>query len=295
MNRSKIKIIITAVIICGLLFLVYAYFIEPRRLVVVNEEVRIKNWNPAFENLKIAMIADVHGGSHLVTEEKLREIVALTNEQNPDVIVMLGDYVSEYETKPVQLKMPLETIAENLSGLKARYGVYVVLGNHDGGYGDQKVASAFQNIGYTVLQNEVATIESNGQKLRIFGIVDQLKIGNWTGFSNELKEILSRGDQSGDVIALEHSPDILPVITGQFSISPKLKIILAGHTHGGQVWLPIFGRPVVPSGYGQKYAYGHVKENNVDMFVTGGIGTSILPIRFCVPPEIMVLTVKNDE
>src|SRR5207248_10178517 len=100
------------------------------------------------------------------------------------------------------------------------------------------------------------------------------------------KKVLEENDQGGDVIVLEHSPDILPVITGDLSISPDLKLILAGHTHGGQVWFPVLGSLIVPSSYGQRYAYGHVYENNVDMFVTTGIGTSILPIRFMVPPEI---------
>ncbi|HYJ92153.1 MAG TPA: hypothetical protein VEV84_12645, partial [Pyrinomonadaceae bacterium] len=77
-------------------------------------------------------------------------------------------------------------------------------------------------------------------------------------------------------------------------ISPDLKLMLAAHTHGGQVWLPLIGSPIVPSSYGQKYAYGHVQENGVDMFVTPGIGTSILPFRFMVPPEIAVLTIKSD-
>jgi predicted MPP superfamily phosphohydrolase len=70
-----------------------------------------------------------------------------------------------------------------------------------------------------------------------------------------------------------------------------VRLILAGHTHGGQVCLPIIGCPVIPSSYGQKYAYGHVRENNVDMFITTGIGTSILPVRFNVPPEIAVLKI----
>ncbi len=295
MNRRKLTIIAGAVIIIGLLLLAYAYFIEPRRLVVTREEIAIKDWNPAFENLKIAMIGDIHGGSNHVTEEKIREVVRLTNAQEPDIITLLGDYVSEYDTSPIKLKMPLETVVENLKGLKARYGVFVVLGNHDSTYGDEKVAAAFRGIGYTVLQNQVASIESNGAKLRLLGIVDQLKIDSWGGFSNKLKAILAQGDQSGDIIALEHSPDVLPVIAGDFSISPKFKLFLAAHTHGGQVWLPVLGRPIIPSGYGQKYAYGHVKDNNVDMFVTAGIGTSILPVRFLVPPEIMLLTVNSEK
>ena len=87
---------------------------------------------------------------------------------------------------------------------------------------------------------------------------------------------------------------MLPVISAEFSISPELRLILAAHTHGGQVWIPILGRPIIPSGYGQKYAYGHIVDKGMDMFVTSGIGTSVLPIRFMVPPEIAVVTIKRD-
>ena len=84
------------------------------------------------------------------------------------------------------------------------------------------------------------------------------------------------------------------MITGDLLISPDLKLILAAHTHGGQVWLPVLGSPVVPSSYGQKYAYGHVRDAGVDMFVTTGIGTSILPFRFLVPPEIALITLVHE-
>ncbi len=299
-RRRRAQIVGALLLFVVLFFscLAYAYFIEPYRLVVNQSTLTIKGWNPAFDGLKIVMIGDVHGGSNGVDEEKLRLVVERTNEQNADLVMLLGDYVAQaHGDKPLRqrnLRMPIDAIANGLSGIKATYGVYAVLGNHDGWYGDDKVAAEFTRVGYKVLQNEVAVIDKNGQHLRLLGFKDHLELNKtWQQTSNDGKRLLApTGD--GDIIALEHSPDILPVITGELSISPSLKLILAAHTHGGQVWFPILERPIVPSIFGQKYAYGHVKQNDVDMFVTSGVGMSVLPIRFMVPPEIAVLTIRSE-
>jgi uncharacterized protein len=279
----------------GLLMLAYAYFVEPRRLVVNRTEMRVSNWNPAFEGLKVALVSDIHGGSNAVDEAKIRKVVETTNAEMPDVIFLLGDFVSQRAiTKSPDLKMPMSAIADALGGLKAKYGVFAVLGNHDGWYCDECVRRELTRVGYRVLENEVAVIEKDGAHLRIVGLPDQMKVGSWEQYSQKAKESLVPTDGTGDVIALDHSPDVLPGITAPYSISPDLKVVFAAHTHGGQVWFPVLGTPIVPSSYGQKYSYGHIRENGVDMFVTTGIGTSVLPFRFMVPPEIAVVTINAE-
>jgi len=281
----------------GLLCVGYGYFIEPHRLIVTEATITIKDWNRTFDGFRIAMISDIHGGSNGVTHEKLRRIVERVNEQNVDLVVVLGDYVSQAHTGgPIAdrpLKMPMSEIADGLAGLTAKYGVMCVLGNHDGYYGDELIAAELERVGYKVLQNEVETITRDGQSLRILGLKDHLKLTDgWTRTSAEVREMI-RTTGAGDVIILEHSPDTLQTVTGYLSVGPELKLFLAGHTHGGQIWLPILGTPAIPSSYGQRYARGHVKENGIDMFVTSGIGESLLPFRFMVPPEIAVITIRS--
>ncbi|MBK9216071.1 MAG: metallophosphoesterase [Chloracidobacterium sp.] len=278
------------------LCIAYGYFIEPDRLVVVEDTITVNRLEPAFDGLRIVMIGDIHAGSNSIDEAKLRRIVELTNEHSPELVVMLGDYVSEATARDADgnrmLRMPIAVIAENLKGIRATYGVFAVMGNHDRWRMTPNIGDALKGIGYRVLDHEIATIERNGRPLRIFGMKDHLSLPDpWTVTSANAKRIVeASGD--GDMIVLQHSPDMLGVISGMLSISPDLRLMLAAHTHGGQVRFPLIGAPIVPSNYGQKYLRGHIRENNVDMYVTSGIGTSILPFRFLVPPEIVVLTLR---
>lgn len=289
---------IAAVLFVAILCLSYGYFIEPNRLAVTAEEIRIKDWDPAFDGLKIVMISDIHGGSNGASAENIRRVVETANAQQPDVIVLLGDYVSQAHTRqPIHerpLRMPMKEVADNLAGLRARHGVFAVLGNHDGWFNDEEISAELRRVGYNVLRNEIAVINQNGVPLRLLGLKDHMQLDSWQSFDQVIRSTVARYPREGQIVVLEHSPDILYVLNYWKNLSPDLELMLAGHSHGGQIWLPIVGAPIVPTSAGQKYAHGHVEEEGVHMFVTSGVGTSILPFRFMVPPEIAVVTVRRD-
>jgi predicted MPP superfamily phosphohydrolase len=95
--------------------------------------------------------------------------------------------------------------------------------------------------------------------------------------------------EGAPILALTHNPDVFPLLP-----PARASLTIAGHTHGGQVYVPLYGRPVVPSNYGARYAIGHVVEGGRHLFVTPGLGTSVIPVRFLVPPEISLLTLRAD-
>lgn len=291
--KKIIKILLVLISLTGIFLAVWGFLIEPNQLVVRNYNLKIRNWSPKLRGFKIVAISDIHGGSNFIDEAKIRRIVGLVNEQKPDIILLVGDYISEQHFDRAKLKMPLETVAESLKGLKASYGVYAVIGNHDNDYNNQAVQEALQKDGYNVLENAAVSIEKNGEKLRLLGMEDALRARSWDESKKEALAALGKLESDeGKIIIFTHNPDSVVYLSEDVQISPDAVLFLSGHTHGGQVRLPLIGAPIVPSTYGQKYAAGFIRENNIDMFVTTGIGTSIIPVRFGVPPEISVLNIE---
>lgn len=294
LTAKQTGLIILAIAAIGLALLAYSYFIEPSRLVLNEQTILIDGWEPQFEGFKAVVISDIHAGLHGSDRQHLLRMVDLANAQDADAVFLVGDLVAAATTDDqMYLPMPIEELAGILSGLKAKNGVYAVLGNHEGWFNRKIAADTLKAAGINVLQDEVAFIERGGQRIRILGFQDHLQFGDLNDITARGKKLLAPSERTGDVIVLEHSPDVVPLITGERLISDDLRLILAGHTHGGQVWLPIIGAPIIPSRYGQKYAAGHVIENGVNVFITTGIGTTNLPIRFMVPPEVAVLTLRR--
>ena len=281
-KSTRGKIVRLVVAICLLLCLgcgLWGFLIEPNRLIVRQETINIQGWPIELSGLRIAVISDIHAGSAFIDEAKLRRVVAETNQTKPDLIVLLGDYMitSRFYKHPI----PPETTAGILKDFSAPLGTWAVLGNHDGWFRAERVRAALEQNNIRVLNNEISQIKFREGSFWLAGLADL-----WTG-EQRIHETLAQIPKDAAVVAMTHNPDILP------DLPASVSLLLAGHTHGGQVNLPIVGRPIVPSQFGQKYAAGHVFENGHHLFVTTGIGTSILPVRFRVTPEIVILTITS--
>lgn len=277
-RRSRAKIILFALLCCVAFLALWAFVIEPSRLVLRETPITLQSWPASFKGLRIAVISDLHAGSPYITLDKIHQIVETTNAAQPDLILLPGDFVIHGVLGGTFMEP--EVIASALKGLRARFGVFATLGNHDWWYNGPRVKKALETAGVTVLENDAAAIERDGAAIWIAGIGDK-----WEG-NPDIASALARVDDSAPVIAFTHNPDIFP------SIPARVALTIAGHTHGGQVALPIIGRPVVPSEFGERYAAGHIVEGSKHLFVTTGVGASILPVRFRVPPEISLLTIN---
>jgi predicted MPP superfamily phosphohydrolase len=257
--------------------LVYGFFIEPARLLVHREELEIPNWPPALAGLRVALLADLHVGSPHWGIRRIGELVAAVNAEHPDLILLAGDY--RIHNIPFGTFVPETQIAKELRALRAPLGVLAVLGNHDGWHGTE-MRRAFEAEGLRILQNEVVEITTRGTSFSVLGVEDD-ETRTLTA-----DQELALAHPGTPLLVLVHEPDLFAELDSRASLT------LAGHTHGGQVRLPWIGAPWAHSRYGQRYLAGHIIEGSRHLFVTTGIGTSILPIRIGVTPEFVILTLR---
>jgi len=260
--------------------LLYGFFIEPNRLVkrTVNIDSPIYDGPP----LKILVLSDIHIGGVHIDAERVSKIVARANQDGPyDYVLIPGDFINGHERRSDRTP---ETIAEIETGI-ARLGelnggqnIYASLGNHDTWYGKSDVADMLLRAGLIVLDNKSAP-ENN---LCIVGIAD---------FDTARPSPKAAQNCGADQtkIVITHSPDAL-------KFAPKdSALIVTGHTHGGQINIPLIGRRVTATRAGRDYAYGLKRYDGMPVFITAGIGTSMLPARFRAPPEYVVITLRAAE
>ena len=251
--------------------------VEPARLKVRRLEPRLERWPPALDGLRIAAVSDLHAGAPHVGEAKLERIVDRITRGRPDLIALVGDYAdpSVLGGRPIGP----DRVAELLGGLSAPLGVFAVLGNHDWYHYGSRPADALRRQGIEVLENDAIAVEHNGSVLWIAGLADMRER------SADVTTALAMVPDNQPLIALTHDPDMFP------QLKHRAALTLAGHTHGGQVGIPIVRRAAAPSKHG--YTGGEVRDGGGYMYVSRGVGTTGLPIRIAAPPEIAFLKLRS--
>jgi predicted MPP superfamily phosphohydrolase len=256
---------------------VWSAWIEPRRLVVQRRELTLPRWPAGLDGLRVGALTDLHAGMpHAGLDAVERAADALAAEA-PDVVCLLGDFIDRRAVfaRPVNIAA-LATRLEPLAA--APRGVFAVLGNHDWYAGARQIADALADVGATVLEDSAAPAGDGG--LWVAGV------GDYRVRGARVDRALMPVPEDAPVLLLSHDPDAFP------SVPARVSLTLSGHTHGGQVGIPLLRRPFVPSHYGERYVYGHVVEDGRHLWVSSGVGTSGLPVRLLRPPEVVILTLR---
>jgi predicted MPP superfamily phosphohydrolase len=284
-RRRMLSLAAFCLVAAGAWFLWRAFRVEPDSLVVAEYTIPVPGWPASADGLRIAAVGDIHAGAPFIDEAKLAALTARINAAHPDLVIWLGDYVIQGVLGGTFMEP--ERVARLLSSARGRLGTFAIIGNHDRWLDSARVGRAFEAAGISFLRWQEASIRVAGTTVHLYGLDDfELSPGFWPRFRAVHEEWKSLPADE-PLIALSHNPDVF------FYMPTRVNLTLASHTHGGQVRLPLIGSPVVPSSLGQRYARGLIVEKDRPMFVNTGIGTSIIPIRFGVPPEISILTLRS--
>jgi len=275
-----------AVVGCGY----HSTLVEPRRVGINHVRVPVRGLPRAFDGLTIAQLSDLHR-SRVISVEYLNHCVDLANALRPDLITFTGDYIM-HTKRLAALDAALigdrelaprfvREVAGVIGRAHARLGVFTVLGNHDHWYDGEPITAAIRDAGATVLRNANTTVHVNGEALPIVGLGDL-----WTEGLDFTTAFA--GVDAPFTLVLMHNPDAFARWR-----RPGAQLILASHTHGGQVKLPLIGAPMVPSRYGQRYAHGLYPHADAWMYVNRGVGMIYPPVRLNCPPEIALLRLES--
>ena len=260
-------------------FLVWGCVWEPRSLVARDYAFELPAWPAECDGLRVDVIADLHTGSPHNGVDKLDRLVQRLAESDSQAVLMAGDYV--ILSVFLGTYIPADVIAEHLRPLTARKPVYAVLGNHDWWKDGARVRAAFEAAGVTMLEDQATPVRLARCDLWVVGVGDL-----WEA-PHDVGRAFAAVDDDRPALAITHNPNLFPQMPARASL------VVAGHTHGGQIAFPGIGAPGLWGKADGRYPRGHFIEGGRQLFVSPGIGTSILPIRFGVPPEISRLTLRS--
>lgn len=243
---------------------------EAASLSITQQTIAIRDLPAAFDGLTMAFLTDFHAGP-LTPPGFWERVIEGTNRLNPDVVLLGGDYVTR-DT------VPIDSLVSALALLRAPLGIYGVLGNHDYYHDADAVRAALQRAGVTDVTNTGRWLTRADSRIRIAGVGDL-----WED-SQDLRAALD-GTRGNEVaILLAHNPDYAVRVN-----DPRVRLMLSGHTHGGQICLPRVGAVVTNSKYGNRFASGLIPFESFQLYVSRGLGTVVVPVRYQCPPEIVLI------
>jgi uncharacterized protein len=252
---------------------------EPRRLVVRELEIAPPHWPARLDGLRAGVLSDLHAGVPHAGLAAIDRAVAALNAAEPDVHLLLGDFLDASQV--LRRDIAPERVAERVAGLRAPLGSVAVLGNHDWRNSGDRIWRALDRVGVTVLEDAAVELAAPGGPLWVAGVGDLRRRRPDVGAA------LARVPDGAPVLLLSHDPDLFP------QVPERVSLTLAGHTHGGQVAIPLLRRPLLPSRFGERYRRGLIEEEGRLLLVSSGMGTSGLPVRLLAPPEALVLTFRS--
>jgi predicted MPP superfamily phosphohydrolase len=240
--------------------------------IVHQASVNLPAWPKGAAAVRVLLLSDLHYGNAVTDAARLSRIVAQANALSPDLILIPGDFVAGHD--PIAAEASAAALVAPLGTLHAPLGVIATLGNHDQSTRPAVIRKALERAGITVLENEA----TQRGPLAIGGVGDI-----FTHHDDLPKTLAALRALSGARLVATHSPDLSP------RLPRDVTLLLAGHTHCGQIVAPILGALAQASM--PQYLCGVVREHDWTTIVTGGTGTSILPLRFNAPPDMWIITI----
>ena len=255
--------------------------IEPDRLKIVRLDVPLRRWPSRLDGFTIALLSDFHYDPYF-SIHPIRSAISAVKGLMPDLIALTGDFVSvPLFGDPEKGAADAEPCAQLLKEMHAPHGVWAVLGNHDVFTDPDRVTSALRAEGIQALVNKSVPIEKDGVRFWLAGIDDVM------GGAADLDGTLQGIPGSESTVLLVHEPDFADHVARY-----PVDLQLSGHSHGGQVRLPLV-RPLYVPPLARKYVWGLYRINELTLYTNPGIGTVEVPVRFNCPPEITLLTLRR--
>jgi predicted MPP superfamily phosphohydrolase len=256
-------------------------FIEPNHPRVIRKEIFLRRWPSRLEGFTIALLSDFHYDPYF-SVHPIRSAVDIINGLQPDLIALTGDFVSApWFGDNAKGAAVAEPCAQLLGKLRARCGLWAVLGNHDAYTDPDRVAETLRAVGIPVLSNRSVPVEKDGGRFWLGGVDDVLE------GTADLDAALHDVGSDEAFVLMAHEPDYADYVAGY-----PVDLQLSGHTHGGQVRLP-FLRPLFLPELAKKYVWGQYQVRGLTLYTNPGIGTVQIPVRWNCPPEVTHITLKR--